>query len=340
MEFGLPIMHPLFTSNFRIKILKPLLIIALPAMIFLYYIENGLNKIDTHYLKKRVDFESQLNSIEILSLGSSNAYFGINPSMFSCKGYNLAFNAQSMYYDLAFAKKYLDLMPNLKLVILPSIFFTTGTQLIGSSQDWRVFFYKQYFSLPNETVENDLNGNIKRIVDARNYSKIALFADNIYTFSQNDFIHHIDYIPQIDGWYNSKDVPRLTETNNQGTGGAIAHSMGYDLKIANKNISYWQEIIEMLQKKGVNILILHLPEDSSYYLNLDNRKLKIFTESINDLALKNNITFANYTMDKRFSPKDFTLMSDHLNNDGATKFSSILNYEYLNQYCKNDPFKN
>jgi hypothetical protein len=91
-----------------------------------------------------------------------------------------------MYYDLAFAKKYLDLMPNLKLVILPSIFFTTGTHLIGSSQDWRVFFYKQYFRLPNETVENDLNGNIKRIVDARNYSKIALFADNIYTFSKND----------------------------------------------------------------------------------------------------------------------------------------------------------
>ena len=107
MEFGLQSMHPLFTFNFRFIV--KLFIITLPVIIVLIYVEYGLNHLDTHYLKKRIDLEKQLNSIEILSLGSSNAYFGINPSQFSCPGFNLAFNAQSMYYDLAFIEKYIHI---------------------------------------------------------------------------------------------------------------------------------------------------------------------------------------------------------------------------------------
>jgi hypothetical protein len=328
-------MHPLFTSSFRKNILSIIFIIAIPATIILVYVEIGLNNLDTHYLKKRVDFEKQLNSIEVLSLGSSNAYYGINPNEFSCAGYNLAINAQSMYYDFEFIKKYTPLMPNLKVVILPAIFYTTGTKLVGTSQDWRMYFYKQYFELPNETEDGNTTNNVKRFIDSRNFSKIALYSDTLYAHVKNGFSGHVDYIPESNGWYDSKDVPRLNSENNVATGAAVAHSASYDVKIASKNLSYWQEIIDISKKQKIQVILVRLPEDISITSKLDKNKIEHFTGLMTELALKNNIQFIDYSKDQRFYSSDYTFMPDHLNPDGAIKFSKVLNEDYIFNACKN-----
>ena len=331
MEFGLQSMHPLFTFNFRFIV--KLFIITLPVIIVLIYVEYGLNHLDTHYLKKRIDLEKQLNSIEILSLGSSNAYFGINPSQFSCPGFNLAFNAQSMYYDLAFIEKYINSMPKLKVVVLPAIFFTTGNELLSTSQDWRIYFYKQYFGLPIEIQKNNWTANIKRRLDSRNYSKIALYADTIYGHIKDSFTGHVDYIPEKNGWYDPKEIPKLDPTTNAGQDAAQAHSASFNVSTADSNIIYWQKIIEILKKRNIEVIIVRLPEDISYSDKLDYVKSRIFTAKIQDLADKNAIIFANYSEDKNFHPVDFTVMPDHLNHDGAIKFSETLNRDYLINMC-------
>lgn len=334
MEFGLLNMHPLFTSSFKVKILKPLIIIAIPAIIILAYVEFGLGYLDTHYKKKRVDFEAQIGEIKILSLGSSNAYFGINPKEFSCSGYNLAYNAQSMYYDLEFIKKYIDDMPKLKIVILPAIFYTTGTRLVGTSQDWRMFFYKQYWGLSLENEPNKLTDNIKRHLDSRNYTKIALYSDTIYGHIMNGFSGHVDYIPEVNGWYDSKDAPKFDINNQVGKKGAEAHNLAYDSKVAEKNIKHWQKIIDILRNRNIKVILLHLPEDGSYSNYLDQKKIQDFNFRLSRLAKENEIEFVDYSKDTRFSQVDYTFMPDHLNDQGASKFSKLLNDEYLKYSCK------
>lgn len=333
-------MHPLFTSSFKKNILSILFIIAIPAIILLAYVEIGLNNLDTHYLKKRIDFERQLNSIEVLSLGSSNAYYGINPTEFSCQGFNLAFNAQSMFYDLEFIKKYLPVMPNLKVVILPAIFYTTGTKLVGTSQDWRMYFYAQYYGLSNELENNNITDNVKRSIDSRNYSKIALYSDTLYAHVKNGFSGHVDYIPESNGWYNSKDVPRLNSENNVAVSGAAAHSASYDLKIASRNTVYWQEIIDILKKKNIQVILVRLPEDISITSKLDKNKVAHFTSLMTQLASKNNIPFIDYSQDQRFNSSDYTFMPDHLNPDGAKKFSAIFDEEILKSKCNAGGLRN
>ena len=69
------------------------------------------------------------------------------------------------------------------------------------------------------------------------------------------------------------------------------------------------------------------------YNKLDYVKSRIFTAKIQDLADKNAIIFANYSEDKNFHPVDFTVMPDHLNHDGAIKFSETLNRDYLINMC-------
>lgn len=334
MGFGLLNMHPLFTSSFRIKILQLSIIIAIPALIVLVYVEAGLNRLDTHYLSKKINFESQLSEIEILSLGSSNAYFGINPQGFSCKGYNLAYNAQSMYYDLEFIQKYINSMPKLKVVILPAIFYTTGSRLVSTSQDWRIFFYNQYWGLPLENEPKNLTGNIKRHIDSRNYSKIALYSDTLYHHVRDGFSGNVDYVPEKNGWYNSKDAPKLVISNEVGRRGAESQSLSYSHEISKENIAYWQEIISILKKRSVQVILVHLPEEGSYYNFLDKNKSVEFTKNITELALKNNIKFADYSRDQRFDQSDYTFMPDHLNDKGALKFSEMFDKEYLNNMCK------
>jgi len=335
MEFGLLIMHPLFTSSFRKNILQLLIIIAFPAIVILIYVEVGLNKLDTHYLKKSEDLKSQANNIQILSLGSSNAYFGLNPREYSCLGFNLAFNAQSMYYDMEIIKKYIDTMPKLRIVVLPAIFYTTGTRLVGTSQDWRMYFYKQYWGLPLELESNSINENIKRLINSKNYSKIALYSDTIYTHIRDGFSGHVDYIPDKNGWYDSKDLPRLTDLIKVNSKGAFSHSLTFNESYADSNIVYWQQIISILKAKKIEILIVRLPEDVSYYSQLDQKKAQLFTTKISELAKNYDVNFADYSQDKRFVTDDFTLMNDHLNQDGATKFSKILNKEHLFENCIN-----
>ena len=58
---------------------------------------------------KRMTLERVLPDVEVLVLGSSLGYFGINPAQFTHKGYNAAYRAQSYYYDLQILKKYIGI---------------------------------------------------------------------------------------------------------------------------------------------------------------------------------------------------------------------------------------
>ena len=315
------------------KIAIKILIISLPALIVLAYIETGLSKIDTHYITKLYYLESQKDSVQILSLGSSNAYFGINPEKFSCKGFNFAINAQSMYYDLKIFELYTTQLPKLKLVILPAIFYTTGTNILETSQDWRIFFYKQYLGLPLEDKKGRYFQNLKRSLDSRNYSKIALFGDTVGSHVNNGFTGHLDYTPNLDGWYDSTQVPKLDSKRNYGLEAANAHNSSFQESNIQLNLSYWQQLIDILKKRNVQVIIIRLPEHESYYKNLDSKKQDSFTEALKSFSSKNGIPFADYSRNKSFTMDDFTSLPDHLNPQGADKFSALLDSDFVKSVC-------
>ncbi|QFY41385.1 hypothetical protein F6R98_01060 [Candidatus Methylospira mobilis] len=316
------------------KVLLRIIVVALPALVLLAYVEFGLSQLDTHYLSKKNFLEKQKNDIVVLSLGSSNAYYGINPETFSCTGFNLAYNAQSMYYDLQFVEKYIDELPRLKLVVLPIIYYTMGSDLLNTSQDWRVFFYKQYYGLPLQRPDDGVFSVIKQLIDARNYTKIALYGDTLYAHFKSGFSGHVDYVPERTGWYNSSSVDKADLNKFVGRDAAVAHSRDYDPNTAKRNIAYWQVLVDLLNEKHIQAVIVHLPEHETYYKNLDQSKLADFNMTVNTFARKNGLAFADYSQDPRFNLDDFTFMVDHLNPHGAAKLGEILDQDYIKKLCR------
>lgn len=315
------------------KLFFRIFLVVLPTLAVLGYLEYRLSLLDTHYLAKRTFLEEQERDIKILTLGSSNAYFGINPAKFSCTGYNLAINAQSMYYDWKLLDKYVDKLPNLKLVVLPAIFYTAGTDLASTSQNWREFFYKQYFGLSLEA-PNGKMFSLMQSLDARNFTKIALYGDTLYDHIATKFLRHVDYVVGRTGWHDSSDADKANLLLKVGPRAAEVHSAEFNLTNLHRNIAYWEKIVERLKQRNIQILVLMLPEDRSYYSNLDPVKFAAFRNAFKDFAVNNHLLYRDYTEDPRFDLEDMTFMVDHMNPEGANKFGEIFNRDFIFDACQ------
>jgi hypothetical protein len=313
-----------------IKFIFRLIVVFLPAILLLAWVELGLNNIDSVYKLKPKLLESQAADIEVLILGSSNAYFDYNPDYFSCKGFNFAINAQSPYYDLKIAEKYINQMPKVRLVILPAIFYTLGTNLAETSNSWRTFFYSVYMGLPIETSNLDFHEKLKRNIDAKNFSKIALFGDNTYGYIRSKFSEKVDiFIPEENGWYDSKDIPGPDFYKPLGRDAATGHSLSTNNHFVDMNLQYWSTLIEFLQKKGIAVAIVRAPEDYSYFSNLDKKKVDYMNNGLNELSRKYSIDFLDYSANSNFHLDDFTVLPDHMNPKGSKKFSGMVNRDVI-----------
>jgi hypothetical protein len=61
---------------------------------------------------------------EVLVMGTSHAYWGVNPNFFSMKTLNLAYNNRPFSQDLEIAEQFIDKLPDLKFILLPADYFT------------------------------------------------------------------------------------------------------------------------------------------------------------------------------------------------------------------------
>src|SRR4051812_22574772 len=100
--------------NVRTFILK-LFLFLLPLATGMFIVEYKLSSFQNSYNLKRTYFERQLDSVEVINVGSSQALYGINPAFFSYKTFNLANVSQTLFYDKRLVLSNLKKLPKLKL---------------------------------------------------------------------------------------------------------------------------------------------------------------------------------------------------------------------------------
>lgn len=64
------------------------------------------------------------NSIEVLILGNSHAFDGINPKYIQYKTFNFAYHSQEFIFDELLVEKYIKQMKNLKCIVFTMSYFT------------------------------------------------------------------------------------------------------------------------------------------------------------------------------------------------------------------------
>ena len=177
----------------------------LPLMLFIVFAEIKLSFIPTTYEFKRKNFETQLENIEILILGNSQAFGGINPEYLSVYGFNLCNNSQTLYYDTEITLKYLQKMPKLKYVLINISYFSFWHILEDSHEPWRKNFYYKYWDIkPEEAPISFIN----------KYSNLSLYSPKTalkLIFSANNKDNFFE-VYKSTGWAIN-DTVRIYEIN-------------------------------------------------------------------------------------------------------------------------------
>ena len=299
-----------------------LIMFLLPLAALVLWIEAGLAGIPNSYSLKKQNLGKDLPDIEMLIVGSSHAYFDIDPALLRCKAYNMGNASQSLYYDTKIVEKFLPEMKHLKKVIFTVTYFSFGFQLAGSREDWRCYYYERFYGIPP--------GERKRttFLDLRKYSLMALYGGKeSFNYMLKGFKVNLAEHVQPNGWYASTN-PLGPINAEAGRKRVLSYNSDMQADNYNRNYQRLDDVFRLLRQKGVEPVIITPPIYHTCYDNLDPAKLRKMEELIHALCSRYQVHYFNYLEDKRFILADFS-DNDHLNPQGAKKFTGILNEDIL-----------
>ena len=308
------------------KLLFKSFLLLFPFLLMVGYSEYQLRLVPNSYSVKLSQLRKQADSIKLLILGSSHAHHGINPAKFELPAYNMANVSQSLYYDTRIIQQELNRLKSLKVVILPISYFSLESSPAPSLEEWRYFFYLRFYGIPLP-VEVD---RYYSVFDLRRYSLIALYG---YQDSRRFFMKRfkkINLAEQVgpDGWYPIDYIPTAVISEETGKQRAEFHQAGMAPSNISTNIGYLTTIIELLRRKGVTPVLLTLPVYGTYYSHVNETSYNTLCRETAALAAHYGVRYINYFRDSRFDRNDF-FDNDHLNRNGATKLSILLNAEIM-----------
>jgi len=302
-----------------VKFLVKLIIFILPVFAILIFLEINFNDTANSYSLRKEKFRELSKSIEILILGSSMEACGINPVYFNSTTYNLSFLGADLHDYKEIIYSYRDSLPNLKLIIIPISSFTLlGSSGLGGNEIIaRKFYLYKYFNIYISNFSSFFGKNLFYIGTKQLIS--TLITHDLQKDEYNG------YQPNFGVDWNKITLLYGKKTVNRHGVNLPIDKTDY---IFTNNISILKKLILFLKEKEIMVCFITTPTHYSYYQNVEPDLLSLISSTMNNLCSQFQTKYFNYLQDKRFTDEDF-FNCDHLNNNGAVKFSKIVNDEIL-----------
>jgi len=295
-------------------------VFVFPIIFLLASLEFFLrNNNSSYYALKRLALDNEAASTEVLVLGSSSENSGINPEIFHLKGINLAFiggTTVDLFHFLL--KKNIRRFPSLKMVIIPISTFTFFATEEREEMKFRKILLNRYFDLYEEKFANPI-------------SRIMVYNLGLKTALKTIFIKK--RININDSGFEKIEGTNTEHLTNEYGKKTVARHIGktdeyLDFKIYERNLKILNKMIKILKQKSIEPILITTPTHRSYYKNLDVKIINIINNTVENITKHHKIKYYNYLKDDRFVDSDF-YNCDHLNYNGAKKFSKILDDEVL-----------
>jgi hypothetical protein len=283
-----------------------------------------LREIPNDYSYKKTFLDDNSKNLDVLFLGNSHVYFGINPYYIKANSFNSANTSQTLDLDLAILNKFKTKLNNLKIIFIPVDYFSLYSKLETSIESWRMKNYSIYFNIRghysiqnnSEIVGNKLKLNINRLYEFYFKSRSSIVCSNL-------------------GWglsYSSKNNQNLEVS---GKIAAKRHKKNND-DLFKENVNNLDEIISFAIKKKAKVVFITCPAYKSYVNNLESNQLDTTINRIINLShVHKNVVYINLLNDRSFKERDF-YDADHLNEIGAKKLSlkidSLINSIQTNNF--------
>ena len=278
----------------------PIFFIAVVAEIF-------LRKIPNDYRIKQQYFEWHSAEIKVLFLGSSHAYYGINPIYMKESSFNAAYVSQSLEIDYEILNKYKSSLKSLRTIILPVSYFSLNSSMGNNGEGWRNKYYTIYYHLNMGYRPED------------NLEILNKFSLNWYKIV-NYYFKHISPVSSSSlGWgtHSSQSTKSLEETGREASG----RHTGINPILYQENRKILDSIILIAQRKNVRVLLYTPPAYSTYTRHLNVKQLSELRNTMSSLTKNyNNTTYVDFLLDTSFVKADF-YDADHLNDKGAKKLT-------------------
>jgi hypothetical protein len=299
------------------KLVRKITFFVLPILIVLGIIEVFYRVVPNNYIVKNRNVIKNYETAEVLILGNSHTFYGLNPAYFDKPTFNLSNISQTLYFDKLLFDKHIDKFKKLKYVILNVEYFSLGVLNNSSESDWRKYYYEMYMDLDVPIIEKtDINRYLlssPRGFNANIKLMQRYFADGTI-IDCNDSGFGINY---------TKEKIKIKDIYED----ALVRVKGHENNNMNfsENNMILQKMIDKCNSLGIKVIIVTMPVSKPYAKGVNQKKLGKIVETCLSLENKNaNVHYINLFNDSRFTNEDF-YDADHLHTDGARKCSKIIN---------------
>jgi hypothetical protein len=290
------------------------LLFLLPIVILAVPIEYLLQQIPNNYTYKKNYLDKHAGEIQVLILGASDLFFGLDPVYFKQNTFNASHVSQTLDWDYKIFSKYQDRFDDLKIVIIPISYPTLWAKLEEGVESWRTKNYAIYYGLAtkswmnhSELLKGKLSVNIQRLYQ--------------YYFKGKSDISCTEL-----GWGTDYKSGNTVDLEKSGKAAALYHTYKNiyseeNTKIFTENLAILNSFIEICTEKNMELIFLTPPAYYTYRENLNIKQWNKMLETMTDLVKgHNNCQYINMMDDRDFTAEDF-YDANHLDERGAKKFS-------------------
>lgn len=305
-----------------------LLLFFLPIVTIAFVAEYSLRQIPNDYSYKNQWMEMNSKNIDVLCLGPSTVYYGINPYFFTKRAFNASHVSQSINYDRFIFSKFFNRMDSLKYLILDIDYWSPFSSLETGDEWWRAKNYAIYYG--SDYHNGELKYNYELAVHKIGTFKTA-FKGLETTLGVTEY-SNIN-VNKLGFGLNYSSKNKRRDWDN-GKLNALRQNdwikKQIPLHLIERNRLFIDEIIKKCKEKGVKVLLITSPTYTTFRENLDTNYLKIKNDFCRSFVIEtNNIAFADFSNDVRFVEEDF-FDAYHLNEIGARKLTTIINNKLSN----------
>ncbi len=306
-------------SEAQLRFLKYCLAFFIPLVIVYTILEVLVLNIPINYKVFGNYLNTHAQEIQVMALGSSQMKCGFNPALSDVSAINLASTSQHHNEDFQILKGTIARLPKLKTVVMEVSY--NHLELPHHSKDyWKNSIYLKYYGVnaferPTWTKDKLIYLSNPRFYSLKLKDYYFYKTDesllNKYGFDTNNFegaFKKLNYDETKIAHHKFKIITRE------------------DLGIFKENTAYLFGMLDFMKNEGLNVIICTVPLYKTY-LNKRNPNVVRRRDSVLSVILKkyDNVVLLNKETDTvHFKIKDF-LNENHLNPDGAKKFTALVN---------------
>lgn len=304
--------------------MKKLFVFALGLSFCIFFgissFEFFLRAIPNDFNLKLQNLNQNKNDIEVLILGSSHTYVGVDPNFIDKKAFNLAYSSQTLDLDNLIFNEHKSRLNQLKTVIIPISYFSYALALEDGSSAHKIKNYNIYYQLFSHTIKLENQFEIFHQPFLANYNDLKTYFKNPkfkIAVDQNGFIKK-RFVKQNLDWEESAFHAAKNHTLNFGD---------EQTKIRiSQNINALEQIISWCKIHQVKVILVSTPTTNSYLEKLNQEQFIHWKNTTQKIVDDNDeVIWLNFLEDNsKFDVSDFQ-NADHLNQKGAEKLTRIIN---------------